>query len=322
MVLTVTLNPVLEHRFSVDKINIDSSNRSATDILTAGGKGINISRQLNMLRIDNLAITFAGGNNGKHLRRILAEEKINNVLISTKDETRFSINVREKNCGTVTAFFSPNSIVSSVEKKSFHEKFEKIVANATIVVFAGSSLSTEMDYFFSYAIDYANSLDKITVLDTYGNHLQSCINASPMIFHSNIKEVEESLKIDLSDDEKKIDFLKYLYSKGIKFSFLTDGKNPLFVSQYDFAFKILPPLIEEKDATGSGDAFVAGLIYGFEKSLIFQDTLKTAVSLGAVNASVYETCNISYEQIEKYFNNVKILSVGKKLKIIDDSPSK
>ena len=322
MVLTVTLNPILEHRFCIDKIKIGNPNRTKSETLTAGGKGINISRELNCLGVDNLALTFAGGNNGKMFRRILAEEKINNVLINTKSETRFSINVLDQDNQKVTSFFSPNPEITTEEIKLMKEKFEKIIPNASIVVFSGSSPSSLTDEFFSYAINYANSLDKVTILDTYGNHMQSCIDAKPMMIHSNVSEAENSLGIDLSTDDKKKEFLLNMYSKGIKFYFLTDGKNNLYSSQYDFLFKVSPPLIDEIDPTGSGDAFLAGIIYGFEKSLIFTDMLKIATALGAANASSLDTCKVSKNILTDYLDKVKISIIGKNLKIIDDSPQR
>lgn len=322
MVLTVTLNPVLEHRFFLNQIILGDANRSSEEKLSAGGKGINISRQLNLLGIDNLAMSFAGGNNGKIFRKILADEKINNVLISTKSETRFSVNIFEKEKQKVTTFFSPNSEITSEEVELFKEKFIKIVPNSSIVVFSGSSPSKCADEFLCFAIDYANSLDKVTILDTYGNHLQSCIDVKPMMFHANVSEVENSLGVDLSSDGSKKEFLKSLFSKGIKFSFLTDGKNKFYSSQYDFLYQTVPPEIREVDSTGSGDAFVAGLIYGFQNSMIFQDILKSATALGAINASMLETCAVSGELIEKYMSLVQISTVGKKLKIINDSPEK
>lgn len=322
MVLTITLNPVLERKLFFEKINYGAGNRSKNERLNAGGKGINISRQLNLLGIDNLALSFAGGNNGKIFRSLIANEKINNVLSNTKSETRYSINIIEEENKNVTIYFSPNAEVSSNECDMFFEKYEKILPNASIVVFAGSCPSNVCEKFIPLAIEKANSLDKIVVVDTYGNHLSDTIESSPMVFHANISETEKSLNMNLSSEEEKIDFLKFLYNKGIKLAFLTDGSKEFFASKFDFIYKIIPPSVNEYDSTGSGDSFLSGIIYGLEKALVFDEFVKIAVSLGAANAEQEETCRVSLDNFKKYVDQVQIIPIGKKMKLIDDSPQK
>lgn len=322
MVLTITLNPVLERKLIFDEINYSSANRSNFEKLNAGGKGINVSRQLNLLGIDNLALSFAGGNNGKILRALIADEKINNVLINTKSETRYSINIIDKKNKNVTIFFSPNAEINSEECERLFAKFEKILPNVSIVVLSGSSPTQECDKISGHIIEKANSYDKIVVADTYGNHLQNIIDASPMIFHTNLKETEKSLGISLSTAEDKINFLKYLYSKGIKLAFLTDGNEEFYVSKFDFIYKVIPPNVNEYDSTGSGDAFLSGIIFGLEKALVFDEFLRIAVSLGAANAEQEDTCKVSPDEYKKYVDKVQIIPIGKKMKLINDLPQK
>ncbi|MDP3581934.1 MAG: 1-phosphofructokinase, partial [Ignavibacteria bacterium] len=71
----------------------------------------------------------------------------------------------------------------------------------------------------------------------------------------------------------------------------------------------------------SGDAFTAGIVYGIENSIVFEETLKIASSLGIANATVLETCNVIHEQYSQYLDEVKISTIGKKMKLIDDSPT-
>jgi len=105
MILTVTLNPLLEHRLAYKVLHIGKENRSAIENYKAGGKGINVSRQLNIFSVDNLAFTFLGGSNGKLLKKLLTEEKINFTSISTHSETRSSAIIIDESTKTVTSCF-------------------------------------------------------------------------------------------------------------------------------------------------------------------------------------------------------------------------
>jgi len=308
MILTVTLNPLLEKRVIGKK-----------EIYKAGGKGINVSRQLNFLGINNLAYTFLGGKNGKTIRQILNEEKINFKHIPAKTETRSALITFDNN--KVKTVFDPNNDVDETEVEEFKSKLEKMIYNSSIIIFSGSIPSKQCEDIIPFGIELAHRHDKISIVDTYGEHLQDCINMSPTVIHNNVQEVESSLNIKLVTEKDKLNYLDYLYSKGIKLSFLTDGKNSAYVSKFDFHYKIENPKVEEADATGSGDAFMAGIIYGLEKSLVFDDFVKSASALGAANAAKLSTCDVTEEEMNRFSTNVKLFTLGKKMKIINDSPT-
>lgn len=321
MVLTVTLNPLLERRLIFDAITRGRVNRTCEEEFKAGGKGINISRQLNNLKIQNQALTFIGGNNGKIFRRILQDEKIDHAVVSMKNELRSAALILEKDKKLITSYFGPNSNPATTEINEFKSKLEKMMHNCSIVIFAGSSPSEAASEIFPFGIKIANEHDKISIVDTYGTGLQQCIDEAPTVIHNNLDEINKSLGIELKTETDKIDFLNYLYSKNVKLAFLTDGPNPVYASKYDFIYKIEFPKVNEIDSTGSGDAFVAGIAYGLEKNLVFDDFVMHAVSLGAVNAGKWDVCNSTLEGTESFMANIDITPIGKKMKIIDDSPT-
>lgn len=321
MILTITINPLLERRLFYEKIFLGKDNRSFKEEFTSGGKGINVSRQLNYLGLKNSAFTFLGGNNGKILRSILNKENIEHSLVSTKSETRSATLIIEQSENRITTFFGVNSLITKEESDEFKNKLEKMIQNSSIVVFAGSSPCKETNGIFPYGIELANKHDKISILDTYGEHLKMCIDASPTVVHNNINEIESSLGIIIKSEADKIKFLDYLYSKRIKMAFLTDGSNPAYSSKYDFHYKITPPSVKTIDTTGSGDAFVAGIVYGLENSLVYDEIIKIATALGAANAADWNTCSVSFECMNELLSNVKVEPIGKKMKLIDDSPT-
>ena len=321
MVLTLTINPLLERRFYYDAIEIGQVNRTGKEEFKAGGKGINISRQLNCLGIKNFAFTFLGGNSGKLLRNLLDLENIDYSFISAKHNTRTASLIIENKLNRITSFFGPNSNLTHIEIEEFKKKLDKMILNCSVVVFAGSSPSELADKIFPYGIELAHKYDKTSILDTYGRHLKECIDMGPTIIHNNVKELEESLAIGLSTDKSMTDFLSYLYSRNVKLSFITNGAEPEFASKFDFHFKVINPRVKEIDPTGSGDAFTAGIAYGIEKSMVFEDFLRTASALGAANAARWEVCNIPAAEIENYSAEVKVIPIGKKMRLIDDSPT-
>lgn len=320
MILTVTINPLLETKLIINEVSTQKSNRAEKQFLQSGGKGINVSRQLNYLLTDNLALTFLGGINGKILRQQLEKENIKFTAVRTESETRIGFSVINNSENNVLYFLGVNSEVSVKEVNEFMVKLEKVIQNCEIVVFSGSSPCKSCDSIFPFGIELANKYDKISVCDTYGEHLRDCIDAVPTILHNNKNEIESSLNISLNEENEITDYLLNNYNKGIKQTFLTDGKNSFYASTLDFVYKITPPEIKEFDSTGSGDSFVSGIVYGWHNSLVFEDILKLSTALGSLNAADYSTSSVELNKALEIKNNIIVNPVGKKIKTIDVTP--
>jgi len=313
MILTVTINPLLEKRLIFKNISLGKNNRSENEFYAAGGKGINVSRQLNLFDIKNSSLTFLGGNNGKILKNLLFEEKINFTSVSTKSETRSASVIVEEENKRATTFFGVNLEITENELNEFKIKLEKMIELCEIVIFSGSSPNKIADEIFPFGIELANKYDKISICDTYGNHLKNCIEKSPTIIHNNFEETEKSLNISLKNENEILDYLKFLYEKGIKQSYLTDGSNPVYASNFDFVYKAENPKINEIDSTGSGDAFTAGIAYYLHNSLTFEDGLKFAISLGALNAQSFDVCRVKKSDAQNLKDEIQISPIGKKI---------
>ena len=320
MILTVTLNPLLERRISYKNINYGHVNRGGQLKLNAGGKGINVSRQLKNLGVDNIALTFAGGTSGKEFKDSIHHEGIKSVLVRSEAATREGLIVIDKSGNSITSCFSADSEITSSEAEEFKVKLEKIIPNFEFIILSGSSPCSTTDSIFPAAIEWGIKNDKIVICDTYGKHLKDCIEAGPTIIHNNLEEINSSLNLQLRSEEDQISFLNSLYAKNVKQAYITDGAKAFYASNFDYHFRAEVPSVKAVDPTGSGDAFVAGLAYGWENDLIFEDTLKTAAALGAANAVTFEPCNLFPADYENLKGSVVVISIGKKMKVLDVTP--
>jgi len=320
MILTITINPLLERRYYYQSLDLSFVNRNGKLIIQAGGKGINVNRQLNKMGVKNIAMLFTGGGNGKLIREALRKEQINFSEIITKNETRDSAVIIDQSAEKVYSFFGTDSIVSSNEVREFISKLEKAIAACEIVVFSGSSPCKEADSIFVEGIHIANRLDKISVCDSYGRHLQDCFDSSPTIIHNNIDEIRVSLDLKLENEADNLNFLNMLYKKGVKQAYITDSGNPFYTSNFDFHYKVTPPEINPVDSTGSGDALVAGIVYGWHNKFTFEQQLRFATAAGTLNAKSFEVCDVEITETNSLAEKIQIEAVGKRLKEIDDSP--
>ncbi|MDT3695940.1 MAG: PfkB family carbohydrate kinase [Ignavibacterium sp.] len=320
MILIVTLNPLLERRFLFNKINFGSINHCNSSSTALGGKGLNVSRQLKIFGVNSFNFFFSGGTNGKLFREIAKDSGLEFTYIQTKSETRHAAVIIAEKEKQVSTFFSQNPEITEAEADEFKSKLDKMIQNCEVVVFSGSSPCKSTDSIIPFGIKLANKYDKISVCDTYGSHLNDCIEASPTMLHNNFNEIKTSLNINLQTENDVRKFLTYCNDKNIKRTFLTNGDKEFYASNFDYHYKIQPIKISESDSTGCGDCFVAGLVFNWIRSEVFEETLKFSTALAGLNASKLSVAEVEVNEIENFINQVHISSVGKKAKIIDDSP--
>ena len=84
---TITMNPCLDRREYLNDFQVGKTNRPYKTTETAGGKGINVSRELvsmlDLFKARVQTVTFAGGATGNRLKSLLEKE----------------LSVREEVCG-------------------------------------------------------------------------------------------------------------------------------------------------------------------------------------------------------------------------------
>ena len=69
MVYTVTFNPSLDYVVTVDDFKFGKTNRTTSELLLPGGKGINVSIVLSNLGVENTAIYYSAGFVGDEITR-------------------------------------------------------------------------------------------------------------------------------------------------------------------------------------------------------------------------------------------------------------
>ena len=85
MIYTVTFNPSLDYIVSVEDFKLGLTNRTSSELILPGGKGINVSTVLGNLGIENTALGFAAGFTGKEIVRRMEEMGIRSDFITVPE---------------------------------------------------------------------------------------------------------------------------------------------------------------------------------------------------------------------------------------------
>ena len=78
MIYTVTFNPALDYIMRVPSLETDAVNRTDSESVFYGGKGINVSIILSRLEVPNVALGFIAGFTGREIQRINCRNYTNN----------------------------------------------------------------------------------------------------------------------------------------------------------------------------------------------------------------------------------------------------
>ena len=79
MIYTVTFNPSLDYIVTVNDFRLGETNRTASEQMLPGGKGINVSTVLENLGFDNTALGFVAGFTGREIVSKVRELSLINI---------------------------------------------------------------------------------------------------------------------------------------------------------------------------------------------------------------------------------------------------
>ena len=97
MIYTITFNPALDYISQVDNFEVGKINRTKTEEILSGGKGLNVSTVLSNLGIESTALGFIAGFTGEELKKNIEEKGIKTDFINVKKGiTRINVKISSK----------------------------------------------------------------------------------------------------------------------------------------------------------------------------------------------------------------------------------
>jgi len=296
MITTMTLNPMVDKTVYIGSLERGTIHRASKLEMVAGGKGINVSRQLKHLGLKTVATGFLGGEIGSIVSRLLSEEGIEQDFVLTDTMTREGVTYLEST-GVSTAVFEPPERIDATFVHALNEKINQLAPRSTWLVCGGSSPGSEADDLFYEAIVIAHRAGILSVLDSYGRAFELALRALPALVKHNKHEFEVTFGKELRGDEDFLAGLDFLLSKGIQYCIITDGSRPSYAAVRGHYWKAVPPKVDAVNATGSGDAMIAGILYGFNQGWKFERCFAFGLAAGAANARKWPVADSNFQEI-------------------------
>ena len=300
MIYTVTFNPALDYILELDKLEIGKIQKSKTELILPGGKGINVSTVLTNLEIDNIALGYKAGFVGAELERLLRNMNVKTDFIDL-EEGNSRINVKisgeeETAINTNGPQISENKILELLEKlKTLNEN--------DYLVLSGSIPSSIKDDIYEKICRIVKKQNVKIVVDATKNLLVQALKYNPFLIKPNNEELGEIFGVEIHTKEDAYVYGKKLKEMGAKNVLVSMGKTgAALIDEAGQEYFLKSPEGKRVNTVGSGDSMVAGFIAGFLKYNNYNDALKMGVSAGS--ASALSKYLATKEEVYNLFNNI------------------
>lgn len=281
MIYTLTFNPSLDYLLDTPDFTFGKTNRSTSESLHFGGKGINVSYVLKQLGTSSTCLGFVAGFTGTELENMLDVQGLCHDFVHVeKGNTRINVKIKSSE---ITEINANGCEIAENDVKRLFEKLDKISDGDTLVL-AGST-PKGFDNAYPQIVSRLFSKNIRFVIDTSGQKLLDCLKYKPFLIKPNKDELSEIVGQTLETDEEIITAARKLKDMGaVNVLVSMGGDGALLVDENDEIHNAKAHKITPVSTVGAGDSMVAGFLAGAEKG--YDYALKLGNACGAATASV------------------------------------
>lgn len=282
MIYTITFNPALDYIVKMDDFNLGHVNRTNSESVYAGGKGINVSIVLNNLGVKSKALGFIAGFTGDEIEREVRNFGCDTDFIKLK-EGMSRINVKIK-ADVESEINGGGPNISEEALNELYMQLEKL-ESGDILVLAGSIPKTMPVDIYERIMERLQTKGVKFIVDTTGDCLLKVLKYKPFLIKPNHHELGDLFNVKLNGKEEVIEYAKKLKEMGAEnviISMAGDGAI-LINSNGEVTTSNVPKGIV-KNSVGAGDSMVGGFITGYVNSGNVEEAFKLGVATGSASA--------------------------------------
>lgn len=280
MIYTVTFNPALDYVMRMSTLVQGKTNRSVTEELYFGGKGINVSFVLREFGVETTAFGFVAGFTGDALVQALAEQGICTDFIRLQEGmTRINVKLKTDFETEINAGGPP---IPAEKIAELLEKLEQIQSGDTLVLAGSVPKSLPADIYEQIMARLQGRGIRI-VVDAERDLLRNVLKFRPFLIKPNIHELSDLVGHELTDNDDIVAAAKDLQAQGaVNVLVSRGGDGALLVDEFGTVHTSAAIRGVAVNTVGSGDSMVAGFLAGVAQG--YAQALRLGIVAGAATA--------------------------------------
>jgi len=281
MIYTVTFNPAIDYVVRTGEMVIGATNRSNSEEIYFGGKGINVSMVLKELDMPSIALGFIAGFTGVAIEKGVQEAGIETDFVHL--ENGFSrINVKIKSSQETEL----NGQGPHITERAIRELFAKLdcLKDGDTIVLAGSIPNTLPADIYEQILQYLSGKNIKAVVDATGELLLRVMKFKPFLVKPNNHELGELFNVTLQTNEEIAQYARKLQEMGARnvlVSMAGDGALLIDENGKEHFCDVCKGTV--RNSVGAGDSMVAGFLAG-SKDGDYEFALKLGTATGGATA--------------------------------------
>lgn len=282
VIYTVTFNPSLDYIVSVKDFRPGMTNRTSSELMLAGGKGINVSIVLGNLGIKSTALGFIAGFTGDEIVKRLHNGGINSEFIKINNGIS-RINIKLKSIdGTEINGQGPHIDSSHIEQ--LMNRLRRL-ESGDVLVLAGSIPAGISDNIYKDIMDMLKDKGVQIVVDATSRLLTNVLEYKPFFIKPNQHELGDIFNVTLNTQEEVIPYALELKKMGaVNVCVSMGGKGAILVADDGNVYKAKAPDGKLKNSVGAGDSLVAGFLSGWIEKKDYEYAFRKGVATGSASA--------------------------------------
>ena len=280
MIYTVTFNPAIDYVVRCDELRPGEVNRTSSEAMFFGGKGINVSLVLAQLGVPSCALGFTAGFTGEAIENGIAALGIKSEFIRVREG--FSrINVKLKS-GVETEINGQGPVISADELQRLFDRLSQLSDGDTLVL-AGSVPKSLPDDVYQQILALLSGRGIRIIVDASGELLRKVLKYRPFLIKPNDIELSALFGVTLSSDEDIVHYCKELQRLGARNVLVSMAeKGSLLLTESGEVYREGVCRGVVRNSVGAGDSMVAGFIAGLSEG--FGHALKLGTACGGATA--------------------------------------
>jgi 1-phosphofructokinase len=286
VILTLTPNPSLDLTYELDELARGAVQRANSMSVEAGGKGINVSRNLVANGMASRAVAPVGGPSGEQFLSLVEGSGIELVCVPVEGAVRMNVSVVERGgVGTKINALGPRLSEGELELL-LGTTADTGRRGAAWLAVCGSLPPGAPADLYARAVGLGREAGCRVAVDSSGTSLAVALEAGPDLVKPNLEELAELVGRRLSTFGDVLTAAKEVRARGAGTVLVSLGADGAVLVDEGGALHADTPPFTPSSTVGAGDALLAGFLFAAGERDGREAALVEAVAWGAAAAGL------------------------------------